>query len=269
MNFGSFMRAGAPERPDVDSPDWARFADHVARYVFAMEYAKGKRVLDAGTGPGYGAAMLKAAGAREVVAVDIDPESIAQAQKRYGERGIEFLVDDCHDLGRTGGSFDLICSFENVEHLPHPERFVTAAARALAPGGMLIISTPDRAATQPFVDGRPANPHHMHEWYRSEFLDLLKLGFGHCELRVQVKSSAVDRRRQAAAALVRHLKWSNPLWKLYGVARVLLTGSSYWEPIFDLAVPSPSDYPIVDPALAAFFGESWCHVVLCTEPASA
>lgn len=258
-----------PERPDLDSPGWAMFADHIARYLFAAEFAPGKRVLDAGTGPGYGAAMLRAVGAAGVTAVDIDPASIAQAAARYADSGVEYLADDCETLDKARGPFDLICSFENIEHLPHPERFLEAAAKRLAPGGMLVISTPDRSVTPPFVNGRPANPHHEHEWYRQEFLDLLGRYFGACELRVQVKALGYDRRREAAAQLVRHLRRSNPIFWAVGIATVLMRKRYYWEPILELGTPTPADFPIVPAAVAPFLGSPYCNVVLCTQPRAA
>ena len=263
MQFLAPKSQCAAERPpDPADEKWAQFADHVARYAFAMDYAKGRTVLDAGAGLGYGAAMLRAGGAARVVAVDIDPNVIAEAQSRYGDGGIEFLADDCQSLTKAVGPFDLICSFENIEHLPQPEQFLKAAASRLAPNGLLIISTPDRAATEPFVNGRPVNPYHFHEWYRDEFMELLGRYFSRCELRVQVKSNALERRTQAAEALVRHLK-RNPLARLTGIAKFALRRRSYWAPIRDLATPSPTDCPIVDPAVAIFFGRPWCHVVLC------
>ena len=80
----------------------------------------------------------------------------------------------------------------------------------------------------------------------------------------KVKSNAIERLRQAAAALVRHLKRSNPIARSIGIASVLFRKQSYWASILDLATPSPSDYPIVDPDVSMFLGSSWCHVVLCT-----
>jgi SAM-dependent methyltransferase len=255
----------AERPPYIDHPNWPQFADHVARYVFASDYVKGRRVLDAGTGSGYGAVMLKAAGAQSVVAVDLDGDTIAQARRFYAKSAVEFLVDNCEELANVKGPFDLICSFENIEHLPRPERFLAAAARLLSPDGTLIVSTPDRAGTDPFINGRPANPYHFHEWYGDEFIALLSGSFAQCELRVQVKSFSIERRRQGAAALVRHLK-RNPIARLRGIASVLLRKRSYWAPILDLATPSPLDYPIIGPEVALFLGTPWCHMAICTEP---
>jgi len=184
---------------DASWPELA--APHLARYFFAADYARGRRVLDAGCGSGYGARILQVAGAAHVQALDLDPAAAAYAQAHYAGAGIEFLVDDCRELGRVTGPVDLICNFENIEHLQGPERFLAAAGRCLAPDGTLLVSSPDRAATPPFVDGRPRNPFHVHEWYAGEFAELLRSYFKVVEMRMQVESLASAARRDAVAAL--------------------------------------------------------------------
>ena len=200
------------ERAVPGDASWLELAaPHLARYFFAAEMARGRRVLDAGCGSGYGARILQAAGAAHVLGVDLDPQAVAHAKAHYGGAGIEFLVDDCRELGRVAGPVDLICNFENIEHLEEPERFLAAAGRCLVPDGTLLVSTPDRAATPPFVAGRPRNPFHVHEWYADEFAALLRAHFAQVELRVQVESLAAAARRDAVAALRQGLLWSNPL----------------------------------------------------------
>src|SRR5690242_18745766 len=109
----------AEERAVPGTVEWAELgAPHLARYLFAVDYARGRRVLDAGTGSGYGAALLKMHGADSVRAIDIDAETIRQAEERFALEGVTFAVDDCETLAQTAGPFDLICNFENIEHLP-------------------------------------------------------------------------------------------------------------------------------------------------------
>src|SRR4051794_27949393 len=101
------------ERATPNTPEWAALAPHhLARYLFAAQFAPNARVLDAGTGAGYGAALLKNARAREVLAVDIDAPSIAAAQKSFALPGLVFLTDDCHTLNKISPHFDLITNFE-------------------------------------------------------------------------------------------------------------------------------------------------------------
>jgi len=258
----------AVERAVPGDATWAELAaPHLARYLFAAAYAQGVRALDAGTGSGYGARLLKQAGATQVTAIDIDPAAIAHAQRHFAAEGLNFLVDDCQGLERTGGPFDLICNFENIEHLPEPERFLAAAARHLAPDGLLIVSSPDRAASPAFIAGRPRNPFHHHEWYRHEFQALLQRHFAAVDLRVQVESTGMAARRAAVAALREGLLWCNPLamllWRKLPWATKAQRG---WKRLDQLAAAAPADFPVVEAATAELWGRSAFHVALCRQP---
>jgi SAM-dependent methyltransferase len=259
----------AEERAVPDTAEWAELAPpHLARYLFAVDFARGKRVLDAGTGSGYGAALLKMQGAASVQAIDIDAETIRQAQERFPLEGVTFAEDDCETLARTTEPFDLICNFENIEHLGHPDRFLAAAARRLSPDGVLLISTPDRATTPPFVQGKPANPFHVQEWYRDEFQALLTTHFEAVDLRVQVQTTALQSRIEAVAALRQRLVWGNPpvtwLWRkfpFFGKRTV-----RPWKKLAGLAAPSVTDYPIVAWELRSLYGTPCFHVAICRKP---
>jgi SAM-dependent methyltransferase len=276
------------ERAIPGGPLWdALAAHHLTRYLFALDLAAGKRVLDAGTGAGYGAALLASRAAR-VLAVDIDAASIATAQKVFDLANLTYLVDDCHTLAATAtacaeapgwrrpaagasgganGGFDLIVNFENIEHLPHPEQFLAAAAKLLRPTGTLLISTPDRANTPPFKDGKPDNPFHMFEWYRDEFRALLAPHFATIDMKVQVQSYALRSREEAVDALKGALMWANPLGTfLWRKLTRTKSRTRSWRALDSLAAPALTDYPIVDAAMAAIWGTSYCHFAVCTNP---
>ena len=244
-------------------------AEHTARYLYALGHVRGCRVLDAGTGTGYGAAILKDGGASWVQGVDIDEESIKRDRTRYPIPGLEFLTDDCETLTAAQGPFEVICSFENIEHLRRPERFLEAAARLLTHDGVLLCSTPDReAAYAQWVDGKPGNPYHINEWYADEFRDLLSARFERVELLAQVESLGCVTRKQAVENLNTHLEylWGNPLARLLRGAARLLGHAPPWHDVRALAATSPADYPIVSRVLAADFGQPFCHFAVCREP---
>jgi SAM-dependent methyltransferase len=151
--------------------------EHQHRYAFAAAYAHGRRVLDAACGEGYGSALLRDAGAREVLGVDIDPASIGHARRRYGGgAALRFEQADVTALDALpAASFDLIVSFETLEHVEAQERLLDGFARLLAPGGLLMISTPDKRTYSDESGFR--NEHHVRELYRPEFEALLQARF--------------------------------------------------------------------------------------------
>jgi SAM-dependent methyltransferase len=149
--------------------------EHWHRYVFARQLARGKRVLDAACGEGYGSALL-ADGAASVLGADISYQAIAHARARYGDRpDLRFERADATQLDVAAGSFDLVVSFETLEHVAAQEALVAGFARALSDDGILVISSPDKKT---YSDDRGfANEFHVRELYREEFLSLLKPHF--------------------------------------------------------------------------------------------
>jgi SAM-dependent methyltransferase len=162
-----------PERIIPDETEPGIVALHLKRYEFALDWCTGRDVLDAACGTGYGSALL-ARSARSVVGVDISGDAIAYAKQRYGDDGIRFLAGDVTELPFTDGSFDVVCSFETVEHLDDPDRFVHECARVLRGDGTLLMSTP----CVPETTRTPENPFHRVELAPVDFADLLRRRFG-------------------------------------------------------------------------------------------
>lgn len=150
--------------------------DHMSRYRFAASRLRGKRVLDAACGVGYGSKIIKDAQATEVVGADIAAEAIGLARGRYASAGIEFLVADLMALDLGGRQFDAVVSFETIEHVPDAARTLGNLHRSLVAGGALFISTPNRPVTSPLrrLTDPPLNPHHVVEFTAREFRRLLE-----------------------------------------------------------------------------------------------
>jgi SAM-dependent methyltransferase len=149
--------------------------EHWHRYAFAMELARGRTVLDAACGEGYGAALL-ARTATSVLGVDLSAEAIAHASARYVHPRLRFVQADVLALdGVADGSVDLVVSFETLEHLAEHEALLASFSRVLTPDGLLVISTPDRHTYSEVAGHR--NPHHVRELYREEFEALLSRHF--------------------------------------------------------------------------------------------
>src|SRR5579862_7166095 len=147
--------------------------EHWHRYAFARQFVGGCHVLDAACGEGYGTALLGAVAAT-VVGVDIDADAIAHAAARYGITDrVRFLEGSCADLPLADAAFDVVVSFETIEHVEAEDqsRMLAEFARVLKPDGLLIISSPNRRL---YSDVRGyVNEFHRRELYRNELAALL------------------------------------------------------------------------------------------------
>jgi len=156
--------------------------EHLHRYLLAREWCRGKDVLDVASGEGYGTALL-AQVARNVVGVEISPEAVAHATGAYRADNLRFVAGDARMLPCPDAAFDVVTSFETIEHFAEQDRFLDEIRRVLRPGGQLIISTPDRDNYSPAES--PANPYHVRELTPAEFDTLLRSRFAEVAVLLQ------------------------------------------------------------------------------------
>lgn len=168
---------GYPERIVPDDTERGIVALHLKRYAFAQPWCEGRRVLDVACGVGYGSAFL-ADTAASVVGGDVDEETIGYARSRYARDNVEFVVLDAAALPFDPRSFDAVCSFETIEHLPDRDAYLREVARVLRDDGTYLVSTPRVDVT----NDAPANPFHHVEYSRADFETLLRRYFGTVEL---------------------------------------------------------------------------------------
>ncbi len=149
--------------------------EHFHRYAFASEFAKNKRVLDIASGEGYGSALLAAA-AREVVGVDISNQAVNHAREKYkGVGNLSFIQGECKKVPCPDGSFDVVVSFETLEHTRDQAEFLSEIKRVLVKDGILVISTPNKKI---YSDDRNYdNPYHVLELDKDDFNVLLNSHF--------------------------------------------------------------------------------------------
>ena len=144
--------------------------EHIHRYALASRWVRGKNVLDAACGEGYGSAIL-ARHAVSVTGVDLSAAAIEHAIGRYAASNLSFSVADCTRLPFADGQFDCIVSFETLEHLEQQEQMLAEFRRVLAADGFLVISSPDKAV---YTDQQGnQNLFHRRELYRPELEALL------------------------------------------------------------------------------------------------
>lgn len=215
-----------PNRLAKDSASRKILELHIGRYEIATNYVLGKRVLDIACGSGYGSQMLRVAGASSVVGVDISSQIVEYAQKQYQIPGIDFICSDAEQF-ECSEPFDVIVSFETIEHLKDPTSFLKQLHNYLATNGVLIISVP-------LGETRHFDPYHLHAFTQDQIFTLLETT-GFC----------VDYYRCDQCFLTRNemLYWkqlyseSSPsFWELLFTRRG-------WQIIYDLVLKGGFDVP--------------------------
>jgi SAM-dependent methyltransferase len=148
------------------------FRRHEVVYRRLLDLCAGRDVLEAGCGEGYGADLI-ASVARQVVAVDYDEATVAHVQARYPR--VTMLAGNLAALPLPDASVDVVVNFQVIEHLWDQPQFVAECARVLRPGGLLLMSTPNRITFTPGRD-TPINPFHTRELNAAELAELLTDG---------------------------------------------------------------------------------------------
>ena len=217
--------------------------EHWHRYAFAQRFAAGKRVLDAACGEGYGTAML-AGVAAHAFGVDIDATSVAHAQARYaGRANLEYRQADVTQLPFADRSFDVVVSFETLEHLAAQEQLLREFSRVLADDGVLVLSSPDKRTYSDLAGFR--NEFHVRELYRDELLALLAPHFPAIRLfgqKLLFQSAiwALDRDASTSEAFTTSAGATTPAPALA------------YDPLYFIAVCSRAPLPAEPPALSLF-----------------
>jgi ubiquinone/menaquinone biosynthesis C-methylase UbiE len=151
---------------------------HIARYEFALPYCEGKTVLDLACGDGYGSKIL-AEKARKVCGVDNDPNLLRQVPSL---RNADFVLADARSIPYADNNFDVVVSFETIEHFTEQKQFLDEICRVLKPGGFAIISTPDHDVQLKLGAYNNTHDHgghgHPGELRQYEFTTLLAQAFG-------------------------------------------------------------------------------------------
>ncbi|MDH7639503.1 bifunctional 2-polyprenyl-6-hydroxyphenol methylase/3-demethylubiquinol 3-O-methyltransferase UbiG [Sphingomonas oryzagri] len=131
----------------------------------------GRRALDVGCGAGLLTEPLARMGAT-ATGLDAAPENIAAAALHAEGQGlaIDYRHGSVEKLGEDE-TFDLVCSMEVVEHVTDPAAFVAGLAKALAPGGLMLLSTPNRTALSRLAlitvgEGTGQIPKGTHDWQK-------------------------------------------------------------------------------------------------------
>jgi O-antigen biosynthesis protein len=148
--------------------------EHYHRYAMVLDIVKEKDVLDVACGEGYGSSFMADA-ARSVVGVDISDEAIQHASATYTKANLMFRQGSATALDFDEASFDVVVSFETIEHLAEQAEMLEEIRRVLRADGLLVISSPNRPVYS--EESGEHNEFHVKELDFNEFDELLRVQF--------------------------------------------------------------------------------------------
>ena len=167
MADGRFHTA---ERVSRDASDNFVFQRSMLAYCRAAQLVGG-RVLEIGTGTGYGVEIV-APHAESFVTVDKH-----RTEDLVLPPNARFMQTEVPPLPFADGEFDCVISFQVIEHIRDDSRFVAEVWRVLRPGGRFIVSTPNAPMSL------TRNPWHVREYTAAELTALLGERFAGVEMR--------------------------------------------------------------------------------------
>lgn len=168
--FGELERFEAPDRSFIGHRDIVTRS--LARYHAVKPYVFGD-ILDVGCGRGYGFDVLQSPGVART-GLDISLEFLKEARHNY--HSVSLVQATGERLPFRSRSFDSIIAFEVIEHLQDDIAFLHELKRLIRPGGLIAISTPNRAVASG-GNKHPLNPFHVREYTIEEFTTLLQQSF--------------------------------------------------------------------------------------------
>ena len=178
------------ERLLMDSKYSANEASiHLCRYNIAKQYCKNKTILDISCGEGYGTKLLKDWGAKRVIGLDISKESIKKARENFEEKNVEYIVHDAINLDCfQDNTFDMVVSFETIEHLSDPKKFLKEIKRVATESAVFIITCPNDYLYYPQKNEH--NPYHLKKYKFEDFKNILRGVFDKKDIKYMMGTKA-------------------------------------------------------------------------------
>ena len=162
---------------EEQSPWWA---EHIHRYNEVLKIIKSTdTLLDIACGTGFGSNIL-AKKAAQVIGGDIDKTTITENNTIYQKENLTFQELDGTKLPFDDNTFDVLVSFETIEHTIHYEEMIKEFKRVVKPTGKLFISTPNFYLNSP--SGIVTNPFHTQEFTPDDFIALISTYFQKFEI---------------------------------------------------------------------------------------
>lgn len=220
--------------------------EHLHRYGIAKDFVKDKIVLDIACGEGYGSYILSSE-AKAVTGIDSSGTVIKNAAEKYKKPNLAFKEGYVENIPAADRSFDIVVSFETIEHITDHGKMLQEIKRVLKEDGLVILSTPEKK----FYSDESGynNPFHKKELYEDELRNLIKMFFGHSYFLYQ---------RLMVASVILLDQETN--LKFYEGDYTKITSRKNFDPIYLVAIAS--DVEIKKPFSSLFSGNSILQTAL-------
>jgi SAM-dependent methyltransferase len=195
-----------------DKRQWENVGEYILflksrkAYEFTASYCQNKTVLDYGCGSGYGTAVLSKC-AKMAIGVDINEEAIDYCRRRYPYESLSFQkISSDQALPFEDRSFDIIVSFQVIEHIWDVQKYLAEMKRILVDDGFIFLTTPNRSNRLiPFE--KPWNPDHFREYSSKSLRKKLMQTFGEVKILGIYGTEEINsiERGRVSRSIMRHI----------------------------------------------------------------
>lgn len=216
---GERVVAGASD----DAAQQSLYTIHQAIYRWIAQHCRDQTVLDPGCGTGHGLQLIGQA-TPHIWGADIAPDAVQFLARHYPALRQRCVVSDATRLGLGPNRFDVVVAVEIIEHMQEDGAFLREVQRVLRPGGVCLLTTPNRLVHSP---GRstPLNPFHVREYTYAEWQALLQRFFHEVRIlgivvhhrgfliRYHQSQGIAPTLPFPLANIERFLRWRLPIWR--------------------------------------------------------
>ncbi|MBW4057275.1 MAG: class I SAM-dependent methyltransferase, partial [Proteobacteria bacterium] len=178
MDNKSTIKLQAEEHDIINDDHFFSIEEYVLHLMHRSDYERAQRlvsskvVLDLGCNCGYGTNLLSQS-CNSIIGVDVSPTAIETAKSKYRRNDLSFKIVDGITLPFETDTFDVVTSFQVIEHLTDYNVYFSEVRRVLKPDGLLLLTTPN-AAIRVKPGAKPWNRFHVHEFRGDELAKFLR-----------------------------------------------------------------------------------------------